>query len=105
MATALIDTAEAARTKRWIDLLERKLQDAQEKLSTLTPVEPAEEGSVVRFRKYNQIYTFAAIKVGDRWFITQDGSRTSRQGHAPKTWAQLLEWIGERNWTTVEVLS
>ncbi|AFF28348.1 hypothetical protein FDI09_gp22 [Mycobacterium phage Twister] len=105
MATALIDTTEAARTKRWIELLERKLQDAQEKLSTLSPVEPAEEGTVVRFRKYNQVYTFAAIKVGHLWFITQDGSRTSRQGHAPKTWQALLDWIGERNWSTIEVLS
>ena len=39
------------------------------------------------------------------WYITQDGSRSSRQGHAPKTWDGLLDWIGERHWDSIEVLS
>lgn len=81
----------------------RKLLDA--------PQEPQAVHSVVRFVKYDQRYTFAAIKAYTDaagigiWFLTQDGSRTSRQGHAPKYWADLLRFIGERNLHTLEVLS
>jgi hypothetical protein len=31
-------------------------------------------------------------------------SRSSRQGHAPTTWDELLDWIGKRNWDSIEVL-
>ncbi|AGK88003.1 hypothetical protein M041_gp16 [Mycobacterium phage Severus] len=111
MATKLLEqnpnTSVIARKEAWINTLEVHLEKARQQLAELTSElpEPAEEGTVIRFRKYNQIYTFAAIKVGGSWFITQDGSRTSRQGHAPKSWSQLLAWIGERNWNTIEVLS
>jgi len=75
-------------------------------LAAAVPEEPAETGSVIRFRKYRGAYTFAALKVpAGRWFLTQDGSRTPRQGYAPKDWGQLLTFIGEHNWGSIEVLS
>ncbi|ASZ75510.1 hypothetical protein KIW74_gp18 [Mycobacterium phage Kimona] len=92
--------------RSWIAQLEDALNRAKAQLEELlsVPQEPA-EGSVIKFRKFNQAYTFAALRIGDRWFVTQDGSRSSRQGYSPKTWEQLLVWIGERNWSTIEVLS
>ncbi|AGK87552.1 hypothetical protein M045_gp73 [Mycobacterium phage HINdeR] len=103
--TGLMKTAE--QQERWIELLERRLDVAKAKLAEITsgPAEPVEDFTVVRFRKYNQMYTFAAMKVGRRWFLTQDGSRTSKQGKAPMVWSDLLDFIGERNWDTIEVLS
>lgn len=72
---------------------------------SLLNLEPKEQGSVIRFAKFNQEYQFAAIKIGDGWYVTQDGSRSSRQGYSPKAWSELLTWIGDRNWETIEVLS
>jgi hypothetical protein len=71
----------------------------------LENLEPEDEGSVIRFRKYGQHYLFAAMKVGDYWYLTQDGSRSSRQGKPPLPWWGLLDFIGERNYSTIEVLA
>lgn len=83
-------------------LLERRLNEIAD--SPALP-EPKDTGSVIRFKKYNQAYFFAAIKIGEFWYITQDGARTPAQGKGPYDWEDLLEWIGERNYGTVEVLS
>jgi hypothetical protein len=95
-----------------VEALERiaKLEDelaAAKALLEARPQEPTAEGSVIRFRKFGQSYTFAAVKVGvyaPTWYVTQDGGRTARQGVPPKTWDSLLDWIGERNFATIEVL-
>lgn len=120
MATKLMKV-DAELTRLRIEELERQLAAEHEVLDNAKPSEPSGENRVIRFAKYGNTYCFAAIKitqtavVGDttagrvvttaRWYITQDGSRTSRQGHAPKSWDALLQWIGERNWTQIEVLS
>ncbi|ATN88142.1 hypothetical protein SEA_CINDARADIX_69 [Mycobacterium phage Cindaradix] len=104
MAVALVDEAVNGLNAR-IEELERELALAKAVREEFVPVEPVEDGAVIRFVKYNLSYTFAAIKVMGRWYITQDGSRSSRQGHAPKAWDELLDWIGQRNWHRIEVLS
>lgn len=115
MATTLMvdNRGRIARTLR-IRELERQLEAERDALEPAVPVEPTEENAVIRFSKYGNTYSFAAIKVAQspdgvhgpcKWFITQDGSRSSRQGHAPKAWGELLSWIGERNWGRIEVLS
>ncbi|AOT24727.1 hypothetical protein PBI_STASIA_71 [Mycobacterium phage Stasia] len=104
MAVALVDEAVQGLNAR-IEELEAELALAKAVREEFVPVEPTEDGSVVRFVKYNLSYTFAAIKVLGRWYITQDGSRSARQGHAPKAWDELLAWIGQRNWHRIEVLS
>jgi hypothetical protein len=86
-----------------------ELEDINEDLQYYVPVEPLAEDVVIRFRKYGLAYTFAAIRIitgiGDAvWYITQDGTRPQSR-KAPKTWGDLLEWIGERNWGTIAVLS
>jgi hypothetical protein len=97
--------------------LEEQLAKEKQILAAARPVEPEFTASVVRFQKFD--YSWAAIKVGGsiaeyirtgradagRWYVTQDGSRSARQGIPPKTWSELLEWIGERNWDTIEVLA
>jgi hypothetical protein len=105
MATTLVDEDVQSLNAR-IEELRAELALAEVARASYMPEEPTEVGSVVRFSKYNFGYTFAAIKVPNGlWYITQDGRRTSRQGHAPKTWGELLTWIGERNWHRIEVLS
>ncbi|AHG24117.1 hypothetical protein PBI_NYXIS_72 [Mycobacterium phage Nyxis] len=104
MAVALVDEAVNGLNAR-IEELERELALAKAVREEFIPVEPAEDGAVIRFVKYNLSYTFAAIRVLGRWYITQDGTRSPRQGHAPKAWDELLAWIGERNWHRIEVLS
>ena len=81
-------------------------------IAEATPDEPQADRAVIRFKKYGGRYDYAAIRTADgnpfqesKWYVTQDGTRSSRQGIAPKTWAELLEWIGERNWDRIEVLS
>lgn len=89
-----------------VALKRQKLLDELALLDTITPLpEPVEQGSVIRFRKYDQKYSFAAIKIDYHWYVTQDGSRSARQGRPPMLWSELLDWIGERNYSTVEVLS
>ena len=116
MATKLIQEnadATAGVVELRIAELERQLEAEKADLAALRlpPPEPVGENAVIRFAKYGGAYAFAAIKVPGAtgqswyWYITQDGSRTSRQGHAPKTWVALLDWIGERNWAAIEVLS
>ncbi|QBP31457.1 hypothetical protein KIY76_gp72 [Mycobacterium phage Miramae] len=104
MAVTLVDEDVRGLNAR-IEELEAELALARAVREQYIPVEPAEDGAVIRFVKYNLTYTFAAIRVLGRWYITQDGSRSARQGHAPKAWDELLAWIGERNWHRIEVLS
>lgn len=111
MATKLIQ-GNAGLVELRIEELERQLEEERRELAQLQrPAEPAGDNRVIRFAKYGNTYSFAAIKVGSGlgqpalWYVTQDGSRTSRQGHAPKTWDALLDWIGARNWDKIEVLS
>ena len=110
MAQALVSAVD----RDIVEMRIRELEDqlAVEKALLQRPAEPLGRDVVIRFTKYGSGYTFAALKVGGsnpfepaKWFLTQDGSRTSRQGHPPKVWADLLTWIGERNWASIEVLS
>jgi hypothetical protein len=110
MATNLLERNNVTALERIV-----KLEDelaAAKKLLEQRPAEPSGMGTVVRFKKFGQAYSFAAIRVADGivthngyWYVTQDGTRTSRQGIPPKTWDGLLDWIGERNFGTIEVLS
>ena len=78
--------------------------------ASLTPVEPDEEGTVVRFTKWDG-YHYAAIRgksnqSGDGiWYFTQDPTRTGGNKMNPGTWRLVLETVGIRNWDTLEVLS
>lgn len=104
MASTILDADYGIAASR-VSALEQALVAARAEMEALVPSEPEAIGSVVRFRKYNFGYTFAAIKTpNELWYITQDGTRTSRQGHAPKSWDDLLAWIGQRNWHRIEVL-
>ncbi|QSM01170.1 hypothetical protein SEA_NANOSMITE_146 [Mycobacterium phage Nanosmite] len=110
MATTLVPTGiDRSLVQARIAELEAEL--AKEKQLLLEPQEPEENHAVIRFVKYNSRYTFAAIRAYTDasgqgvWFITQDGSRTARQGHPPKRWNELLNFIGERNWKRIEVLA
>lgn len=103
MAVSL--TVQRAAQKDAIAKAEDALEQARAALASFTPDEPLGQAAVVRFKKFRHAYSYAAIRVGDHWYVTQDGTRTSRQGVAPLAWDELLEWIGERNWDTIEVLS
>lgn len=99
-----------------LELARSHVAELESLLTESLPLEPA-NGSVIRFAKYHGVYQFAAIRVdrvvGDLtggatmayWYVTQDGSRSSRQGRPPMQWDALLDWIGERNWDSIEVLS
>ncbi|AEJ94534.1 hypothetical protein PBI_ACHEBE_71 [Mycobacterium phage Achebe] len=104
MAVTLVDDTVQGLNAR-IEELEAELALARAVREAHVPEEPSVDGTVIRFVKYNLSYTFAAIRVLGRWYITQDGTRSPRQGHAPKAWDELLAWIGERNWHRIEVLS
>ncbi|WP_099021203.1 hypothetical protein [Mycolicibacterium palauense] len=84
--------------------LTHELEVAQEEYENAQPVEPQSIGSVIRFTNWNG-YLYAAIKLDKGWYVTQDGSRSARQGIKPMTWEKLLEWVGVRNWEDMEVLS
>lgn len=101
MASTRIDRSGV---KARIAELTEELLAAQNRLLALTPDEPAGQGTVVRFLKYNQHYTYAALRVGDEWYLTQNPTR-AQDRRAPKTWAELLEFVGERNWDSIAVLS
>lgn len=112
MAQKLVtaETVDTIWTEGWIATLEQTLTEARAKLAqSKRPLEPAGKDVVIRFRKYDRRYSFAALKVVGigypKWFLTQDGTRSSRQGKAPMVWSDLLDFIGERNWDTIEVLS
>jgi hypothetical protein len=92
-----------------------------ELLALTTPVEPEANGSVVRFtttfsRLYmrgtasnsshyiaDNVYTYAAIKRGVYWYLTQDGSRSDSR-KSRMIWPTLLDFCGKRNWDTIEVI-
>lgn len=103
MAVSL--TVQRAAQKDAIAKAEDALEQARAALASFTPDEPLGQAAVVRFKKFRHAYSYAAIRVGDHWYVTQDGTRTSRQGVAPLAWDDLLEWIGDRNWDSIEVLS
>lgn len=80
------------------------IDDLKAVLAMTKPNEPAGLGTVVRFRKYDRRYTYAAIKVGLEWYLTQNPARPQDRKE-PKKWSSLLDFVGERNWDTIEVLS
>lgn len=109
MATSLIGSRAAA--KKQVEDLEASLaqlvsglDQAKARLKSLVPDEPLGQGTVVRFKKYNRRYTYAAIRVGSEWYLSQNPTRPQDR-KAPKYWSELLEFIGDRNWDTIEVLS
>ncbi|ALA07894.1 hypothetical protein SEA_FAYELY_81 [Mycobacterium phage Fayely] len=70
-------------------------------LITSRPAEPAVDGSVVRFSREDWgDYLYAAIRVGGYWYVTQ--SKLSR--HSEKDWEHFLDWLGEENWSTLELM-
>jgi hypothetical protein len=105
---ATLVSTQHAEAKAKLAELKAQLDKVQESLAGYTPDEPIEYGTVVRFRKFNQSYTYAAIKVptvgGTVWYLTQNPTRTQDR-KAPKSWDELLDFIGERNYDTIEVLS
>jgi hypothetical protein len=108
MATKLVSTQHAEAQAKLAEL-KAQLDKVQESLAGYTPVEPVGYDNVIRFKKFNQGYTYAAIKVmsyaaGPVWYLTQNPTRTQDR-KSPKTWSELLDFIGERNYHTIEVLS
>lgn len=107
MATSLVTVSKDLVEAR-IAELQAQLEEEQEKLIELRPTEPEGDFAVIRFTKFG--YTWAAIKTRTitgryLWYVTQDGSRSARQGVTPKTWDDLIDWISDRNWEFIEVLS
>lgn len=65
------------------------------------PQEP-EVGRVVRFKALGS-YNYAAIRVGDHWYVTNDGAR--RSSAVPRmTWSDLLEWGGQQMRDTLQIM-
>lgn len=79
--------------------------------ASLTPAEPKDEGTVVRWTKWEGGYQYASIRGKNDfldngvWYTTQDPQRTGGNRILPMSWNDLLTRIGERNWDTLEVLS
>lgn len=101
MGVSLLGTTRAEAEAK-VASLTHQLDEAVATLEGLAPVEPP-PGSVIRFRKFG--YTWAAISIMGDWYVTQDGSRTERQGVPVRSWAQFLVWVYKENWGTIEVLS
>lgn len=101
--TALSVPAQRSALERRREELEAQLAAIDTDLEGLVPSEPVGLGAVIRFKKWHG-YSYAAIRTPKGWFITQDGSRSARQGIPPKDWDSLLQWIAERNWHSIEVL-
>lgn len=49
------------------------------------------EGSIIEFKNFGS-YLYVAVRVGNRWFLTQDGTRSSAQ--PSMTWNALQSWAG-----------
>jgi hypothetical protein len=87
-------------TETRLQAAQRKLKEAQEELTkvkreTRFGVEPS-GGSILKFEKrYNglasQVYYFAAIRYGNRWYLTASGTYPK----SPMTWEELTEFIGD----------
>lgn len=104
--------AEAARI---IDAAERLEREERAALIAVREARKPKEppvGSVIRFEKAQsgRCYHYAAISfpvggrsslLSRRWAITN----TVQGGEGRYTWAGLLEFIGEANWTTIELWS
>jgi hypothetical protein len=109
MATQLI-AAEVDRSLVAARIAELELQLQAERELLAGPREPVPMHSVIRFLKFDQKYTYAAIKSHidstgrGVWHTTQDGTRSPRQGVKPMYWEDLIKFIGQRNWARVEVL-
>ena len=102
MAQSLVSNRASLRQQ--IADAEAALAQAKAALSATVPDEPLGLAAVVRFKKYRHAYSYAAIRTPNGlWYLTQDGTRPGSR-KAPKTWAELLEWIGESNWSGIEVL-
>lgn len=80
--------------------LEAQLAEARRELADAKPPLPKFDGAVIKFDKFD--YAWAAIKVKGKWYVTQDGSRTARQGIAPMTDDAFLAWVYESNWDSIE---
>jgi hypothetical protein len=102
MATSL--TADRKVLKAQAAELARQLAEVQKGLENLVPDEPAGAGAVIRFKKFRQAYTYAALRVGEQWYLTQNPARPQDR-KLPMYWEELVSWIGESNWDTIEVLS
>lgn len=73
------------------------------KLFNAAPLEPFGEVPVVRFQKWGG-YNYAAIRPDNQdWFVTQCGRNQYRI--APMSWEELLTFIGDENWHSLELLS
>jgi hypothetical protein len=75
------------------------------------PQEPSDDAAVVRWNKvWNcTAYTYAAIRGEDNpggalWYTTQDPRLSGKNKILPMTWDELLDRIGERNWSSLELL-
>lgn len=102
MAQSLVSNRASLRQQ--IADAEAALAQAKAALSATVPDEPLGLAAVVRFKKYRHAYSYAAIRTPNGlWYLTQDGTRPGSR-KAPKTWTELLEWIGESNWSGIEVL-
>lgn len=97
MALNLVEASNAAREVAIAGLMDMNLLGI--------PAEPAADGTVIRFAKYNRSYWFAALRASGKWFVTHSSVSTHKNQHAPRTWPELLQWIGERNWDGIEVLT
>ncbi|QGJ90978.1 hypothetical protein SEA_BIANCATRI92_80 [Mycobacterium phage BiancaTri92] len=68
-------------------------------LLTGRPAEPAKDGAVIRFSKFEG-YCYAAIRIDGIWFITQ-----GKKAHiSPREWDDLLDWIEPENWASMELM-
>ena len=103
MATSL-STINRGNAQARIESLKVALAEAEFDLASAQPDEPNRD-AVIRFYKYNATYPFAAVCAGGEWYVTQNGKRSASQGYPPRKWADLVEWIGQRNWDSIEVLS
>ncbi|DAZ90319.1 hypothetical protein [Mycobacteroides abscessus] len=92
-----------------LDSLRQKVRRYESLLAKLPemPKEPFGTFTVVRFKKIRerdgQSLTYAAIRNGDQWTLTQHPSSNYPQN--PRRWADLMNWIGQDQWHTVEVMS
>lgn len=95
---------------RTVDRIEREIEALErEKLRLLTqPEDVYQAGDVVWFTKQfgggGTVCTYAAVKVGNRWYVTQRGDSFRRGfGLDCLTWDRLLEFIGDGElWAATE---
>lgn len=85
-----------------LDAMTRRLAEAQLELNRRADLsagvgsEPEPYSVVVFSKKFSRTdrareYTYAAIRIGDKWYITQSSQYTIK---SPMTWEELLEFTG-----------